>query len=88
MAKKKAAGSKAGQGTNLRGKRLGLKVSGGSSILTGSIITRQRGTQIHPGENVGMGRDFTLYAKSSGVLSFRKKLGRKFVDITATQKGN
>ena len=88
MAKKKAAGSKAGQGTNLRGKRLGLKVSGGASVLPGSIITRQRGTLIHPGDNVGMGRDFTLYAKSAGVLNFRKKLGRKFVDISTSDKGN
>ena len=88
MAKKKAAGSKAGQGTNLRGKRLGLKVSGGASVLPGSIIVRQRGTLIHPGDNVGMGRDFTLYAKSAGVLNFRKKLGRKFVDISTSDKGN
>ena len=88
MAKKKAAGSKARQGTNLRGKRLGLKVSGGASVLPGSIITRQRGTLIHQGDNVGMGRDFTLYAKSAGVLNFRKKLGRKFVDISTSDKGN
>ena len=82
MAHKKASGSKAGQGSNLAGKRLGLKVAGGGSVLPGSIIVRQRGTRVPPGLTAGMGRDFTLYAKTSGVVSFRQKLGKKLVDVT------
>lgn len=81
MAKKKASGSKARQGSNLSGKRLGLKSFGGGLLQPGSIIVRQRGTLFYPGENVGMGRDFTLYAKENGVLKFRTKLGKKYVDV-------
>ncbi len=69
MAKKKAGG-KVRQGRRTRGKRLGLKVSGGSKIKTGQIILRQRGSTVRPGEGVGMGKDYTLFAKKSGVVRF------------------
>lgn len=81
MAKKKASGSKARQGSNIAGKRLGLKVFGGAEVLPGAILVRQRGTLFHPGENVGMGRDFTLFAKSRGGVEFRRRLGKKYIDI-------
>lgn len=81
MAKKKASGSKARQGSNLAGKRLGLKVFGEAQVLPGAILVRQRGTLFRPGENVGMGRDFTLFAKGAGSVKFRKKLGKKYIDI-------
>lgn len=66
---------KKGQGTSTNGrdsvsKRLGVKVYGGQSILAGGIIMRQRGTKIHPGDNVGLGRDFTLFALKDGVVKF------------------
>lgn len=66
---------KKGQGTSSNGrdsvsKRLGVKVYGGQSILAGGIIVRQRGTKIHAGENVGTGRDFTLFALKDGVVKF------------------
>jgi large subunit ribosomal protein L27 len=68
---------KKGQGTSTNGrdsvsKRLGVKVYGGQSILAGGIIMRQRGTKIHPGDNVGLGRDFTLFALKDGVVKFDK----------------
>ena len=68
---------KAGQGSSKNGrdshaKRRGLKKSGGSSVKAGNIIVRQCGTKFKPGKNVGMGRDFTLYAKSEGVVCFEK----------------
>ena len=68
---------KKGQGTSTNGrdsvsKRLGVKVFGGQSILAGGIIMRQRGTKIHPGDNVGLGRDFTLFALKDGVVKFDK----------------
>ena len=70
MAHKKAGGAKARQGGNVAGKRLGLKVSDGSIVKTGQILMRQRGRKIIPGENVGMGKDFTLFAKINGVVKF------------------
>ena len=81
MAKKKASGSKARQGSNLAGKRLGLKAFGGEQVLPGAILVRQRGTLFHPGENVGLGRDFTLFAKSKGSVKFKQRLGKKYIDI-------
>jgi large subunit ribosomal protein L27 len=70
MAHKKAGGSKAAQGSNVAGKRLGIKVYGGSVIKTGAIIVRQRGRTYLPGENVSMGKDFTLFSKGNGVVVF------------------
>ena len=69
MAHKKAGG-KVRQGKRTAGKRLGLKISGGSKVKTGQIILRQRGSNVKPGEGVGVGRDFTVFAKRSGVVKF------------------
>lgn len=68
---------KKGQGTSTNGreshsKRLGIKTFGGESVLAGSIIVRQRGTRIHPGRNVGVGRDWTLFALKDGTVKFDK----------------
>lgn len=70
MAHKKGGGAKAVQGGNVAGKRLGVKVYGGSSVKPGQIIVRQRGREIAPGQNVDMGRDFTIYSKSEGTVEF------------------
>jgi large subunit ribosomal protein L27 len=72
MAHKKAGGSTK-NGRDSESKRLGLKKSGGQSVVAGNIIVRQRGTQYHPGENVGMGTDHTLFALVNGKVNFRKK---------------
>jgi large subunit ribosomal protein L27 len=89
MAHVKSAGSKAAQGVNIAGKRLGLKVAGGQFVQAGNILVRQRGTVVHAGLNVKIGRDHTLYAVNDGYVSFRKmtgaKRGRKCVDVL-TQK--
>ncbi|HET7713936.1 MAG TPA: 50S ribosomal protein L27 [Patescibacteria group bacterium] len=81
MAHKKAAGSKATQGGNVAGKRLGIKTFGGQSVSAGSIIVRQKGNVVHPGANVGQGRDFTLFALVPGTIKFAKKLGKKIVSV-------
>lgn len=81
MAHKKAGGSKANQGGNVAGKRLGMKVSGGQFVNPGEILLRQIGTKIHPGDGVGMGRDFTLFAKRSGKVTFKIKKEDKIVEI-------
>lgn len=70
MAHKKAGGSKAGQGGNVKGKRLGVKKIGGASVKAGEIILRQRGQTIIPGDNVGMGKDYTIFAKVEGIVKF------------------
>ena len=72
MAHKKAGGSSR-NGRDSESKRLGLKKYGGEFVKAGNIIVRQRGTKFHPGENVGIGRDHTLFAKIDGHLSFEKK---------------
>lgn len=72
MAHKKAGGSTR-NGRDSEAKRLGVKVFGGQQIQAGAIIIRQRGTQFYPGENVGIGRDHTLFAKANGVVKFVKK---------------
>mgnify|MGYP001192020990 CR=1 FL=1 len=69
MAHKKAGGSSR-NGRDSHGQRLGVKRFGGEQVRAGTIITRQRGTKIHPGVNVGMGRDFTLYALVDGTVMF------------------
>lgn len=84
MAHKKAGGAKAGQGGNVIGKRLGIKIDGGSMVKTGQIIVRQRGRTFVPGNNVGMGRDFTLFSMVNGVVQFvklQKDGGRKKVNV-------
>ncbi len=82
MAHKKAGGSSR-NGRDSQSKRLGVKRYGGELISAGSIIVRQRGTQVHPGENVGMGKDHTLFAKTEGTVSFSVKglFKRKTVSI-------
>jgi len=81
MAHKKAGGSKACQGGNTAGKRLGVKVFGSQRAKAGEILVRQRGTVFKPGVNVGMGRDHTLFALKEGVVKFVKMKGKKFVSV-------
>ncbi|WP_338411540.1 50S ribosomal protein L27 [Pseudoalteromonas nigrifaciens] len=82
MAHKKAAGSTR-NGRVSESKRLGVKRFGGESVLAGSIIVRQRGTRFHPGTNVGIGIDHTIFAKADGKVQFEQKgpLNRKYVTI-------
>ncbi len=76
MAHKKGEGSvKNGRDSN--SKRLGVKIYGGQPAIAGNIIVRQRGTQYHPGKNVGVGRDFTLFALADGVVQFKKTKDNK-----------
>lgn len=70
MAHKKAGGSSK-NGRDSQSKRLGIKAYGGQAVTAGSIIVRQRGTQFHPGSNVGVGRDYTLFAKADGQVEFQ-----------------
>ena len=72
MAHKKAGGSSR-NGRDSQAKRLGVKRYGGQSVAAGNILVRQRGTRMHPGENVGMGRDHTLFAKVAGTVQFQRK---------------
>jgi len=83
MAHKKAGGSSR-NGRDSQSKRLGVKRYGGEVILAGSIIVRQRGTQVHAGENVGVGRDHTLFAKIDGKVTYAVKGpdNRKVVSVT------
>jgi large subunit ribosomal protein L27 len=71
MAHKKGEGS-VKNGRDSQSKRLGVKIYGGQSAISGNIIVRQRGTQFHPGKNVGVGRDFTIFALTDGVVEFKK----------------
>ena len=82
MAHKKGAGSSK-TGRDSESKRLGVKIYGGQLAISGNIIVRQRGTVHYPGENVGMGKDHTLFALTNGVVEFRKKRNnRSFVSVT------
>ena len=81
MAHKKGAGSSR-NGRESESKRLGTKKFGGQRVLAGNIIVRQRGTKHHPGENVGLGKDHTLYALANGTVIFKKgRQGRSFVAV-------
>jgi large subunit ribosomal protein L27 len=82
MAHKKGEGSvKNGRDSN--SKRLGVKIFGGQPAISGNIIVRQRGTVYHPGKNVGVGKDFTLFALTDGVVEFRKgRQNRTFVSVS------
>ena len=84
MAHKKGVGSSR-NGRNSPGQKLGVKHYSGENVIAGNIIVRQHGTKIHPGENVGCGKDHTLFAKSDGVVEFVVKgpHKRKFVNIVA-----
>ena len=85
MAHKKAGGSSR-NGRDSHSKRLGFKVFGDQFIKAGGIILRQRGTKMHPGENVGMGKDHTLFAKTDGKVTFSVKgaLKRKLVNVVTS----
>lgn len=81
MAHKKAGGSSR-NGRDTAGRRLGVKKFGGEVVIPGNIIIRQRGTKYHPGENVGIGRDHTIFAKTEGAVKFNKKAGgRMYVGV-------
>ena len=81
MAHKKAGGSSR-NGRDSESKRLGVKKFGGQAVLAGNIIVRQRGTKWHPGDNVGLGKDHTIFALTDGSVAFRDgKLGRKYVHV-------
>ena len=85
MAHKKGEGS-VKNGRDSQSKRLGVKIFGGQSAISGNIILRQRGTVYHPGKNVGVGRDFTLFALIDGVVEFKKRRGDKnFVSVNAVE---
>ena len=80
MSKTKGGGStKNGRDSNAQ--RLGVKVFDGTSITAGTILIRQRGTKVHPGENVGRGKDDTLFALAAGNVKFGERRGRKVVDV-------
>jgi large subunit ribosomal protein L27 len=83
MSHKKAGGSSR-NGRDSNGQRRGVKRYGGQSVLAGNILVRQLGTRIHPGENVGMGKDYTLFAKTDGIVTY-ERLGktRKKVSVYA-----
>jgi large subunit ribosomal protein L27 len=80
MAHKKGAGSSK-NGRDSNPKMLGVKRFGGQVVKSGEIIVRQRGTKFHPGENVGLGRDHTLFATVAGAVAFQDRRGKKFVNI-------
>ncbi|MEQ9287109.1 MAG: 50S ribosomal protein L27 [Cyclobacteriaceae bacterium] len=85
MAHKKGAGSSK-NGRESHSKRLGVKIFGGQEIIAGNIIVRQRGTVHHPGENVGMGKDHTLFALTNGVVQFKKgRQNRSFVSVVKAE---
>ena len=77
--KKGGSGSKNGRDSNP--KYLGVKVYGGQTVRAGSILVRQRGTRIHPGDNVGRGGDDTLFAKADGVVQYQQRKGRKLASV-------
>ena len=78
MAHKKGEGS-VKNGRDSQSKRLGVKIYGGQAVVAGNIIIRQRGTVYHPGKNVGVGRDFTIFALTDGLVEFKKTKGDKTV---------
>ena len=85
MAHKKGEGS-VKNGRDSQSKRLGVKIFGGQAIVSGNIIVRQRGTEYHPGKNVGVGKDFTLFALTDGVVEYRKgRNNRTYVSVTAAE---
>ena len=83
MAHKKAGGSSR-NGRDSAGRRLGVKKYGGEAVVPGNIIIRQRGTKVHPGDNVGMGKDHTIFATAEGRVKFRKTRVRTFVSVDPT----
>ncbi|TVP51336.1 MAG: 50S ribosomal protein L27 [Mongoliibacter sp.] len=85
MAHKKGVGSSR-NGRESHSKRLGIKKFGGEAVIAGNIIVRQRGTKHHPGENVGVGKDHTLFALTDGKVKFRKKFdGKSYVNVVSAE---
>ncbi len=83
MAHKKSGGS-SNNGRDSEGRRLGVKKFGGEAVIPGNIIIRQRGTKYHPGENVGLGKDHTIFATSEGKVEFKTKAeGKVYVSVVA-----
>jgi len=83
MAHKKGEG-KVKNGRESESKRLGIKIYGGQKVIAGNIIVRQRGTRHHPGRNVGIGKDHTLFALTNGVVEFKKgRQNKSFVSVAA-----
>jgi large subunit ribosomal protein L27 len=81
MAHKKGVGSSR-NGRDSQPKMLGVKRFAGQQVSAGSILVRQRGTRFRPGQNVGLGVDFTLFAKTTGVVRFEERAGRRFVSVS------
>ena len=84
MSKTKGGGSTR-NGRDSNAQRLGVKVFAGQNITAGGIIMRQRGTKFHPGRNVGIGKDDTLFAKADGVVEFGFRKGRRLVDVVPSE---
>ena len=85
MAHKKAGGSSR-NGRDSAGRRLGVKKAGGQTVIPGNIIIRQRGTKFHPGENVGIGKDHTIFATAAGQVAFRRRANKRiFVSVDTAQ---
>ena len=85
MAHKKGEGS-VKNGRDSHSKRLGVKIFGGQPAISGNIIVRQRGTTFHPGKNVGVGRDWTIFATADGVVEFKKTKGDKtYISVNAVE---
>ncbi|MFT7492370.1 MAG: large subunit ribosomal protein L27 [Pseudohongiellaceae bacterium] len=84
MAHKKAGGS-TNNGRDSQSKRLGVKRFGGQAVISGNILIRQRGTKVHPGLNVGIGKDHTIFAKADGVVKFEVKgpKNRQFINVVS-----
>ncbi len=87
MAHKKAGGSSR-NGRDSIGQRRGVKRFGGQSVRAGNILVRQLGTKFHPGRNVGVGRDYTLFAKIDGIVKFETKRNRKHVSVYPAQEAS
>ncbi|PKL01811.1 MAG: 50S ribosomal protein L27 [Synergistetes bacterium HGW-Synergistetes-2] len=80
FAHKKGQGSST-NGRDSEGKRLGIKIYAGQTVQAGNILVRQRGTKIHPGKNVGLGKDYTIFATSAGTVRYETKGSRKIVSV-------
>jgi large subunit ribosomal protein L27 len=83
MATKKAGGSSR-NGRDSAGRRLGVKKFGGEVVISGNIIVRQRGTKFHPGTNVGIGKDHTIFATKDGKVNFKKTRTRTFISVVSS----
>lgn len=84
MAHKKGGGATT-KNRNSAGRRLGVKIYGGAKVGPGNIIVRQRGTRLFPGVGTMLGRDHTVFAITSGIVQFKQKLGKKFVEVVSNQ---